>query len=99
MLPSNTTKGKIMRNNLLTAKSMTVLGIRYLIVPVESVFQTDQSPMVCPKCGKKKKGKYQGNVGQSGMYEEINIDFWHCAACGHDFGVRVVRKVEVLNAD
>lgn len=88
-----------MRNRLLNAKSMTIVGTTYKIVPLDVVMPSDGAALQCPKCGKKKCSAYQGNVQQSGIFEDITIDFWHCKRCGWDFGARVVRTRSVTDVD
>lgn len=88
-----------MRNRLLTCKTYTALGVKYAVVAGEIAIPNDGAELRCPKCGKHKRAKYQGEVMQYGMFELITLDFWHCAACGHDFAARWVRKMEVNDAN
>lgn len=88
-----------MRNRLLTCKTYTVASVKYTVVAGDIVVPNDGSELRCPKCGKHKRAKYQGEVQQYGMFELITLDFWHCDACGNDFAARWVRKVEATHAD
>lgn len=84
-----------MRTKLLTCKTFTVAGIKYDVVPLERSLMSKGAEFKCAKCGRAKCSKYQGAVSQSGVFEEVTIEFWHCSKCGYDFGTRFTVAAEV----
>lgn len=76
------------RYTLDTIRTLAFAGGQYPVVDGHSFVNGKNGQIKCPNCAKHNKGKYHGEVSQTGMYRDTVIEVWRCSSCGHEYATR-----------